>query len=138
MALQKLSMLDMHIAVMNRIQDGARITVVDHIELNQQTPFTTLELVGQTERNTKTMYVDRFTIHVHVFSSPDNSSISHYQNIDKVREALTEYIALPEGYNLFGQTTSGLLSNFIEKETNERHAVLGFVFDIAYGFKIKI
>lgn len=137
MALKKLSLLDMHLAMKNRIETSTDLRVVDHIEVNEPSPFTYLEIVGQIERNTKTMFIDRFTIHVHIISAADNSSVVHYQNINSVQEALTEYIKLPEGYTVFGQVSSGLISNFKEK-TNERHAVVGFVFDISYGFKIKI
>lgn len=136
--LKKLSILDMHVAVKNRIEEATDLRCVDHIRLNEPSPFTFLDIVGMEERNTKTMYVDQFTIHVHVISAPSEGSIQHYKNIQDVQEALTEYIDLPEGYELFGQASSGLVSNYIEKETNERHAVLGFVFKISYGFKIKI
>lgn len=128
----------MHVAIKNRIETGTDLRCVDHVKLNEVSPFTFLEIVGMVEKNTKTMYVDEFTIHVHILSAPADSSIPHYQNIQAVQEALTEYLALPEGFELFGQGSSGLVSNYIEKETNERHAVLGFVFKISYGFKIKI
>jgi len=55
-----------------------------------------------------------------------------------VDEALTEYIRLPDGYELWGQVESGLISNYIEPQTKEHHAVLGFIFRISYGFKVKI
>lgn len=135
--LKKLSLLNMHVALKTRIETGTDLRLVDQVKVNEVSPFTFLEIVGQTEKNTKTMYVDEFTVHIHIISAPDTSSIAHYANIQKVQEALTEYLALPVGYDLFGQTTSGLISNFIEKETNERHAVLGFVFKVSYGFKIK-
>ena len=136
--LKKLGILDMHVALKYRIEKGTELKCIDHVELNQPSPFTFLEIVGQIERNTKTMYVDEFNIHVHVISASALSSVQHYKNIQDVQEALTEYINLPDGYELFGQVTSGLLSNYIEKETNERHAVIGFVFKISYGFKIKL
>lgn len=135
--LKKLSLLDMHVALKTRIESGTDLRLIDQVKVNEVSPFTFLEIVGMTEKNTKTMYVDEFTVHVHIMSAPDTSSIAHYGNIQKVQEALTEYVGLPQGFDLFGQTTSGLISNFIEKETNERHAVLGFVFKVSYGFKIK-
>lgn len=127
----------MHVALKNRIETGTDLRLIDHVKLNEPSPFTYLDIVGMAEKNTKTMYVDEFTVHVHIMSAPDTSSVKHYANIQKVQEALTEYLKLPAGFELFGQTTSGLISNFIEKETNERHAVLGFVFKVSYGFKIK-
>lgn len=138
MALQKLSFVDLHAAVKNRIEDGAGLPALDFVRVNEPMPFTRIDLVGQEERNTKTMFIDRFTVHVHVHSAPNISSVEHYGNIGKVQEALTEYIQLPAGYDLWGQTTSGMLTNFREQETNEHHAVLGFEFSISYGFKIKL
>ena len=138
MALKKLSLLDLHVAIKNRIESGTNLLVMDHIEPNTPAPFAYLEIIGQIERNTKTMFVDRFTIHVHVISAPERGSKTHYENINNVQEALTEYIGLPEEFTVFGQTSSGLISNFTQPDTNERHAVLAFVFDISYGFKIKL
>lgn len=136
--LKKLSLLDMHVALKNRIEAGAGLRCVDHVAVNEPAPFTFLEFVEYREENTKTMYIDRFTIHVHIISEPATSSIQHYANIQAVQESLTEYIQLPEGYEVFGQVASGLVANYIEKETNERHAVLAFTFRISYGFKVKI
>jgi len=136
--LQKLSLLDMHVALKNRIEQGAGLRCVDHVKVNEPAPFTYLEFVEVVEENTKTMYVDRFTVHIHIISEPATSSIQHYENIKAVQEALTEYIQLPEGYEVFDQVASGLVSNYIEKDTNERHAVLAFVFRVSYGFKVKI
>lgn len=136
--LKKLSILDMHVAIKNKIESNTSLRCLDNVGKNEPSPFTFLEIVGMVEKNTKTMYVDEFTVHVHIISEPSNSSIGHYQNIKEVQEALTEYIDLPGGLELFKQASSGLISNYIEKETNERHAVLGFIFNVSYGFKIKI
>ncbi|KYG34911.1 DUF5072 family protein [Alkalihalobacillus trypoxylicola] len=136
--LKKLSILDMHVALKNKIEANTHLKCIDNVGVNEPSPFTFLEIVGMTEKNTKTMYVDEYIIHVHVISEPSNSSIGHYANISSVQEALTEYIRLPDGFELFKQASSGLISNYIEKETNERHAVLGFIFNVSYGFKIKI
>lgn len=135
--LKKLSILDMHAAIKNRIETATDLRCIDKIKVNEPSPFTFLQFVGAGEKNTKTMYVDEFTVHVHIMSAAAESSIPHYANIQSVQEALTEYIQLPAGYELFGQAASGLISNFGE-ETGEDHAVLGFVFKVSYGFKIKI
>lgn len=135
--LKKLSLLDMHVAMKNRIEDATDLRVIDKVSVNEPSPFTFLQFVGNEEKNTKTMFIDEFTIHVHIISAAASNSIAHYQNIQAVQEALTEYIHLPEGYTVWGQVASGLISNFTE-ETAEEHAVLSFVFKISYGFKIKL
>lgn len=136
--IKKLSILDMHVGVKKRIESGTNLKCLDVIKDNQPSPFTFLEIVGAEEKNTKTMYMDEYTIHVHIISEASNTSIQHYQNIQEVQEALTEYIELPDGYELWGQSASGLISNYTEKETNEKHAVLAFTFKVSYGFKVKI
>lgn len=135
--LQKLSLLDLHKPIQERIQTGSGLDCVDDLTVSRTAPFTYLELVGSKPRNTKTMFVHEYTVHVHIISEP-GSSVPHYANIRAVDEALTEYIELPEGYELWGQVESGFVANYKEPETGEHHAVLGFVFKIAYGLKVKI
>lgn len=135
--LKKLSLLDLHAPIQNRIHEGTHLVCLDDIPKNEPAPFTYVEFVGSTPRNTKTMFVHEYIIHVHILSEP-GSSVPHYKNIQQVDEALTEYINLPEGYELWGQTESGLISNYEEPETKERHAVLAFKFSVSYGFKVKI
>ncbi|MBU5594915.1 DUF5072 domain-containing protein [Amphibacillus sp. MSJ-3] len=135
--LKKLSLLDLHAPIQNRIHEGTHLQCLDDIPKDEPAPFCYLEFVGSTPRNTKTMFVHEYLVHVHILSEP-GSSVPHYKNIQSVDEALTEYIKLPEGYELWGQTESGLISNYEEPETKERHAVLAFVFKVSYGFKVKI
>lgn len=135
--LKKLNLLDLHKPIQDRIHEGTDLKCLDDIPKKQKAPFTYLEFVNSRPRNTKTMFVHEYIVHVHILSPP-GSSVPHYQNIQAVDEALTEYIRLPEGYELFGQAESGLVSNYTEPETREHHAVLGFLFKISYGFRVKI
>jgi len=135
--LKKLSLLDLHKPIQDRIHEGTDLRCLDDIPKDQLAPFTYLEFVNTRPRNTKTMFVQEYIIHVHIISQP-GSSVPHYKNIQEVDEALTEYIKLPDGYELWDQVESGLVSNFTEPETNERHAVLAFIFKVSYGFKIKV
>lgn len=135
--LKKLSLLDLHKPIQDRIHEGTELRCLDDIPENEPSPFTYLEFVNTRPRNTKTMFVQEYIIHVHVMSEA-GSSVPHYKNIQAVDEALTEYIKLPEGYELWDQVESGLISNYKEPETSERHAVLGFVFKVSYGFRVKI
>lgn len=135
--LKKLSLLDLHKPIQDRIHEGTNLKCLDDIPKNEPSPFTYIEFVNTRPRNTKTMFVQEYIIHVHIMSEP-GSSVPHYQNIQAVDEALTEYIKLPEGYELWGQAESGLVANYKEPETGERHAVLAFRFSVSYGFKVKI
>lgn len=136
--LKKLSLLDLHKPIQVRIEEGTSLKCLDDIPKNEPSPFTYIEFVNSRPKNTKTMFVHEYIVHVHILSAAADSSVQHYKNIQAVDEALTEYIQLPEGYELFGQAESGLISNYVEPETGERHAVLGIVFSISYGFKVKI
>lgn len=135
--LKKLSLLDLHVPIQRRINEATDLQCLDDIPKNEPAPFCYLEFGPSQPRNTKTMFVHEYLVHVHIISQP-GSSVPHYKNIQQVEEALTEYIHLPEGYELWGQVESGLISNYEEPETKERHAVLGFVFKISYGFRVKI
>lgn len=135
--LKKLSLLDLHAPIQNRIHEGTDLECLDDIPDIRPAPFTYLEFVGSTPRNTKTMFVQEYIVHIHILTEP-GSSVPHYKNIQAVDEALTEYIKLPEGYELWGQAEGGLVANYVEPETKERHAVLAFKFSVSYGFRVKI
>jgi hypothetical protein len=135
--LKKHSLLDLHKSIQDRIHEGTHLQCLDEVPKNEPAPFTYLEFVNTTPRNTKTMFVQEYIVHIHVLSEP-GSSVLHYKNIQAVDEALTEYIKLQEGYELWGQAESGLVSNYKEAETGERHAVLAFKFSVSYGFNVKI
>lgn len=135
--LKKLSLLDLHVAVQNRIHEGTHLVCLDEIPDNQPTPFTYIEFGPSVPRNTKTMFIHEYPVHIHIISEA-GSSVPHYRNIQVVDEALTEYIKLPEGYEVWGQMESGLITNYKEPETGEHHAVLGVLIRVSYGSKIKI
>ena len=59
-----------------------------------------------------------------------------YNLIQKLEEALTEDISLPEPYQLVMQTNNGI-QTIKTDETGEKHAVLAYEFMICYGFKCK-
>lgn len=137
MELKKLSLLDLHAPIQSRINESTNLQCLDDIPKNEVPPYCYLEFVSTRPRNTKTMFVQEYVIHVHILSQP-GPSVSHYKNIQAVDEALTQYVQLPEGYELWDQAESGLVANYEEPETKTRHAVLAFIFKISYGFKIKI
>ena len=136
--LKRLSILDMHIAIKNLIEEYSDLKLLDGVGVNEVSPFTYFEIVDMQPDNTKTMYVDKFTIHIHIISKAEknNSSIPHYENIQKIEEVFTKRMKLNEPFDLFRQANEGLISNYTE-ETGEKHAVLGYSFWVSYGFKVK-
>lgn len=136
MMLKKLSFTDLLKQVIVRVQDGTGLRCYDDIPLNAPAPFYFAEIVGLRPANTKTMYVDVFTVYIHAIAKASNSSIEIYKLIQELEEAMTKDIVLPCEYNLLLQTGQGLNTIKID-ETNEKHAILSYEFKINYGFKIK-
>lgn len=137
--LRRLSILDMHAAIKSLIERYSNLRCLDGIGVNEPSPFTYLEIFEKRPDNTKTMFVDKFTIHVHIISKAEenDSSIPHYANIEQIEEVFTKRMQLPDPFDLFRQSNEGLVTSFVE-ETGERHAVLAFSFWVSYGFRVKI
>lgn len=137
--IKRLSILDMHLALKKLIETYSDLPLLDGIGTNEVSPFTYLEVANMQPDNTKTMFVDKFTIHIHIVSKREenNSSIPHYKNIQAIEEVFTKRMELEEPFEIFRQSTDGLMANYTD-ETGERHAVLAFSFWVSYGFKIKI
>lgn len=137
--IKRLSILDMHVAIKNLIEAYSDLPLLDGIPENQPAPFTYFEVVEKQPADTKTMFVDKFTIYIHVISKQEQngSSVQHYKNIQQIEEVFTNQIKLNEPYEVFRQSNDGLISNLTD-ETGEKHAVLSFSFWVSYGFKVKI
>lgn len=135
--IKRLSILDLHVELKRIVEKYSDLKVIDNMQTNEPSPFIYLEVLEKKPEDTKTMFIDRFLVHLHIISKPDGSSINHYENIQKTEEALTMKMQLQEPFEIFRQTNDGLVSNKMD-ETNERHAVLAYSFWVSYGFKIKI
>lgn len=137
--IKRLSILNLHIAIKNLIEDYSSLKLVDGVKENEPSPFTFFEIVDMQPDNSKTMFVDKFTIHIHIISKSEKnmSSVSHYENIQAIEEVFTKRMELNEPYDIFRQSNDGMITNMME-ETGERHAVLSFSFWVSYGFKAKI
>ena len=136
--LKKLGFVEFIKAVMDRVEEGTEYRCYDAIPKNAPSPFYFAEIVGLRPENTKTMYVDVFTVFIHVIADPqpNNSSVKLYQMIQGLEEAMTKDIDIDCQYTLIKQTSSGL-QTIQTDETKEKHGVLGYEFNIAYGFKTK-
>lgn len=136
--LKKLGFIEFIKAVMDRVENGTEYRCYDAIPKNTPSPFYFAEIVGLRPENTKTMYVDVFTVYVHVIADPqrNDSSIKLYSMIQDLEEAMSKDIDINCEYTLVRQVSSGL-QNIQTDETKEKHGVLAYEFHIAYGFKTK-
>lgn len=105
---------------------------------NKRSPFFSVEITATRPRNTKTMYLDEFSVSVHCIAPP----VKPYSNapvlklVQSLEEALTSDIALPEPFEMFRQEYGGMQA-VKRDETGEGHAVLSFQFWVCYGYRCK-
>ena len=104
---------------------------------NAPSPFYFMELSGHKPADTKTMYVERYSVSFHIIAEPTPSSVPTYRYIKMLEEALTDDIQIPRPYHLVEQLETGVQSIYME-QTGEKHSVVGFDFLISYGYKMKI
>jgi hypothetical protein len=135
--LKQLSMIDLIKAIQERVNAGTGLKCVDHVEVNEPSPFYYAVFNGANPVNSKTMFVLDYRVNIHCIAEPSDSSVPIYNLIQNLEEAMTEDITLPEGYTLIMQVNNGVLPISTD-ETNEKHAVIPFTFRISYGFKAKI
>lgn len=137
--LKRLSIIDMHQAVQSLIKRYTNLKSVDGIKIDEESPFTFIEIFEKVPMNTKTMFIDKYTIHIHVVSAMEknDSSVNHYGNINQIEEAMTKRMILQPPFDIFRQEDNGMITNYMD-ETGERNAVLSYSFWISYGFKVKI
>ncbi|NBI08244.1 DUF5072 family protein [Senegalia massiliensis] len=136
--LKKLGFVEFIKAVMDRVETGTGLRCYDAIPKNAPSPFYYAEIVGLRKADTKTMFVDVFTVFIHVIAEPqeNNSSVAVYKMIQELEEAMTEDIDIDCKYTVISQDSLGL-QRIQTDETNEKHAILSYDFKICYGFKIK-
>ena len=137
MAYQKLSPVTLVAAVQERIQENTGLRCYDAVPLNAESPFYFAEITRILPANTKTMFRDTYTVWIHCIAEKEDSSVGVYQMIEKLQEALSEDIILPEPFELIMQTDGGV-QTIQTDETGEKHAVAAFEFMVCYGFKCKI
>ena len=133
---QQLGLVDLVGAVIDKIKENTTLKCYDAVPKNAPSPFYFVEVAGSMPVQSKTMFVDSFTIWVHCIAEKGDSSVQVYELINKVQEALTEDITLPKGFELLAQTNQGI-QTIKQDETKEKHAVLAYEFKICYGLKCK-
>ena len=137
MAYKQMGLVDLISAIQEKIEDKTGLKCLDAVPTNELSPFYYAEVVGKRPAHSKTMWRDIFTVWIHAIAEPGESSVQIYELIQKLEEALTEDIDLPEDYELIMQTNNGI-QTIKTDETKEKHAVLAYEFMVCYGYKCKI
>lgn len=123
--------------------------LIDHIEANTgikccddpdnvPSPLYGVQFVRSEPCNTKTAFVDMFEVYVHCISEPVHpySNAPVLELVEKLEEAMTDDLELPEPFIVQRQVYNGL-TELKKDESGEGHAVLGLAFYICYGFRCK-
>lgn len=135
--LKKLSTVDLLLSVKRQIKELTGIDTYDTAPpKDAPSPLYYVQFANSTPDNTKMMFRDRYSIVVHAIGTPDGTNAEIYKMIDALEEVLTVEISLPEEVELIRQTGTGIQSVKTD-ETNEKHAIVGYDFIVAYGFRIK-
>lgn len=135
--LKKLGLLDLHAAIIKKVEERTGLRCLDKIPKDYLAPFYYAEIVGIKPDNTKTMWCDTYEVYFHTIAEPGTGNVRIYELIQHLEESLTEKMVLPEDFSVPLQTENGLI-NLQTDETNEKHAVLSYSFKVCYGFKTKI
>ena len=133
---RKVSVTDLQKAIQSKIEDKTGLRCYDFVEKNTPSPFYFIEFISKQPNDTKTMLRESFSFYIHSIAEPGNSSVGIYKLIQSLDEALGEDVSLPQDFELIRQVNNGVL-NIKTDETNEKHSISEFVFDICYGYKIK-
>lgn len=132
----RLGLVDLISAIQLKVEDKTGLKCYDAVPSNAPSPFYFAEVVQKKADNTKTMLRDVFTVFIHAVAEPTGSSEQIYDLIQKLEEALSEEIELPEEFELILQTENGLQALKTD-ETDEKHAVISYDFTVCYGYKFK-
>ena len=101
-------------------------------------PFYAVQLLKSEPSDTKTMFVDSYDVWFHCIAEPrrPHSNAPVLKLVQSIEEAMTEDIAVPDGFTLIGQTYNGL-QTLKTDESDEGHAVLSYRFRVCYGLRCK-
>ena len=133
--LVQINLTDLMAAIKQRAERSG-LPVYDRVPDNEESPLIYMQLVAQRPADTKTMYCSEYEVWLHVIAEETPSSVPMFEYIQQVQEAMTDDIVLPERFELVLQTNNGVQYTAIDP-SGESHAVLSYMFRIAYGFKCK-
>ena len=137
MSHKQMGLVELISAIQKKVEAKTGLECLDAVPPNKPSPFYYAQVVAKRPAHSKTMWRDIFTVWIHAIAEPGESSVQIYELIQKLEEALTEDIELPEEYDLIMQTDNGI-QTIKTDETGEKHAVLAYEFMVCYGYKCKV
>ena len=137
MSYKQMGLVELISAIQKKVESKTELRCFDAVLENEPSPFYYAQVVAKRPAHSKTMWRDIFTVWIHAMAQPGRSSVQIYELIQKLEEALTEDIELPEEYELIMQTDNGI-QTIKTDETGEKHAVLAYEFMVCYGYKCKV
>lgn len=135
---RQLSLTDLIAAIQKQINDNTDLKCLDVVPENTMPPIVYVEVVRVSPVDSKTFFLKEYEVYVHIIADGKRSSVPVYTIIQDVQEAMTANIELPDYVRLVTQTDAGVQTLYTYQATDEKHAVLAYVFQIAYGYKMKI
>ena len=133
---QKLSFTDVLAAIIQKVEANTGWRCYDNVPTDAPMPFYHAEMIGSIPEKSKTMMKDRYQVVMHVFAE-GGSSVPIYNAIQKLEEALTVDIELPDDYEVTLQIPTGV-NQIMDQADGSKHAVVGFDFVVFSGYKMKI
>lgn len=120
-------------AVQAAVESGTGLRCYDAVPFGAHSPFYYVQLVGAKPSDTKTTYGDRVSVWVHAVAAAERNGGSGgiYRMIRALEQAMTAGCALDPPVQLVRQRADGLQSLRTD-ETREKHAVMGYTFEVAY------
>ena len=134
--LQKLSFISILGSLIKQIEQNTGLRCYDSIPMNASLPFYHAEFLGSIPEKSKTMQKDRYQIVIHLFTK-GNGSVAVFDAIQKLEEALSVDILLPDDYEVTLQVPNGV-SQILTEEDGSKHAIIGYDFVVFSGYKMKI
>lgn len=136
--IEQLALSDLLSGVLTVLRRSMKeLPILDYVPKNQDIPFVNVEVVGVEPVPSKTMWKDKYVVYIHGWADGSEGSLKTFDLADKIREAMTNAIHLPDGYELLFQKPEGI-QRIIEDADDVRHVVLGYAITVTYGFKMKI
>lgn len=136
MILQQFPITQLIKAIQTRVKKTTGMKCLDHVEKNEKSPFYYVEFRQSKPGNSKTLFVQDYTIYIHIITEETESSVPVYKYIELLEEAMTQDVEIPDPYGLVFQMNNGVQSIYRE-ETGEIHGIVNFLFRISYGYKCK-
>lgn len=135
--LQRMSIAEFLGTIITQVRERTGLPCVSDPD-GEKSPFYSVELLQTQPQNNKTEYIDRYDVNIHCISEPVRpySSAPVLDLVQRLEEAMSEDVGLPEPFDLCRQEYGGIQA-IKRDESDEGHAVLSFSFLVGYGFRCK-